>query len=108
MCVLHICHVQEAVNFDVARSNQRQTATTAQARSQPPSTSSSTPPDTTTCAAEEMLWLTCLAKMTGHVVTNLPKVWQLAQVGTESCCYDSVSTKTRMPDLPCPQHDQML
>lgn len=105
--MLHICHVQEAVNLDVTRRNQRQTATAAQAKSQPPSTSSSTPPDTTTSAAEEMLWLTCLAKMTGHVVANLPKIWQLAQVG-KICCYGSVSTKTRMPDLPCPQHDQML
>ena len=61
-----------------------QRLTTAQARSQPASISASTAPDTTTCAAEETLWLQFLAKMAGHVVANLPKIWQMTQVDAVS------------------------
>ena len=73
-------HMQNALDLDVLAGHQRQTA--AQARSQPASTSAATVADSTTSAAEEALWLQLLAKMTGHVVTHLPKIWQLTQVSS--------------------------
>ena len=76
----HVYHVQNALDLDVLAGHQRQTA--AQARSQPASTSAATVADSTTSAAEEALWLQLLAKMTGHVVTHLPKIWQLTQVSS--------------------------
>ena len=69
---------QEPVDLDVLKGSLRLTA--AQARTQPASTSTSTAPDSTTSAAEETLWLQYLAKMAGHIVANLPKIWQLTQV----------------------------
>ncbi len=69
---------QEPVDLDALKGSQCVTA--AQARSQPASTSASTAPDSTNSAAEEMLWLQFLAKMAGHIVANLPKIWQMTQV----------------------------
>lgn len=70
--------IQEPVDLDALKGSQRLTA--AQARSQSASTSASTAPDSTTSAAEETLWLQFLAKMAGHIVANLPKIWQMTQV----------------------------
>ncbi|KAA6419700.1 MAG: hypothetical protein FRX49_10424, partial [Trebouxia sp. A1-2] len=67
----------EPVDLDALKGSQRLTA--AQARSQSASTSASTAPDSTTSAAEETLWLQFLAKMAGHIVANLPKIWQMTQ-----------------------------
>ena len=98
--------MQAAVDLDAVKSKQRQTATAAQARPQPQSFSANSSPDSTSSAAEEMLWLTCLAKMTGHVVANLPKMWQLTKVGMATCYH--LSAKNGMPHLPRSQHKHML
>jgi len=84
---------QEPVDLDALKGSQRLTA--AQARSQPASTSASMAPDNTTSAAEETLWLQLLAKMAGHVVANLPKIWQMTQVDALSTllsrCFSKMS-----------------